>query len=95
VIQLTGIPEKIMVSTLVNPYLDGNFGPIHQEITASEAGDEVILIACRMSAMNIVPVPEANSDPDAGIPRLYQWRFNLKTGNVSEQMLDDVASFPG
>lgn len=64
-------------------------------LNAYEAGDEVILIACRMSAMNIVPIPEANSDPDAGIPRLYQWRFNLKTGNVSEQMLDDVASeFP-
>lgn len=64
-------------------------------LNAYEQGDEVVLIACRMSSTNIVPTSQANPEPNAGIPRLYQWRFNLKTGQISEQMLDEIPSeFP-
>uniref|UniRef100_UPI000BBCE17C carotenoid oxygenase family protein n=1 Tax=Calothrix sp. NIES-2100 TaxID=1954172 RepID=UPI000BBCE17C len=62
---------------------------------AYEAGDEVVLIACRMNSTTVLEVEDTPADPDANIPRLHQWRFNLRTGTVSEQRLDDVAAeFP-
>lgn len=60
-------------------------------LNAYEEGDEVVLIACRMNSMDIFVSPEEKK-PDVGIPLLYQWRFDMGTGNVTEQMLDDVPS---
>ncbi len=41
------------------------------------------------------PAAETASDPNENSRPLYEWRFNLSTGTVREQVLDDVSSeFP-
>ncbi|WP_445253190.1 carotenoid oxygenase family protein [Nostoc sp. 106C] len=68
---------------------------VFHTLNAYEAGDEVVLIASRMSSTSVLVSEDNQLDPDANIPRLHQWRFNLKTGTVREQQLDDVAAeFP-
>lgn len=68
---------------------------IFHTLNAYEEGDEVVLIACRMNSTNILGSQDSQPDPEADIPRLYRWRFNLSTGKVSEEMLDDVpCEFP-
>ncbi|MFN6564071.1 MAG: carotenoid oxygenase family protein [Nostoc sp. ChiSLP01] len=68
---------------------------VFHTLNAYEEGDEVVLIACRMSSTTVLIVDDSQPDPEANIPRLYRWRFNLTTGTVREEMLDDVASeFP-
>jgi carotenoid cleavage dioxygenase-like enzyme len=68
---------------------------VFHTLNAYEAGDQVVLIACRMSSTTVLVSEDTPADPDGNIPRLHQWRFNLKTGTVSEQRLDDVpAEFP-
>ncbi|MBU7584249.1 MAG: carotenoid oxygenase family protein [Nostoc sp. TH1S01] len=67
---------------------------VFHTLNAYEQGDEVVLIACRMSSTSVLGFNGVD-DPDANIPRLHQWRFNLKTGAVSESRLDDIAGeFP-
>ncbi|WP_199322686.1 MULTISPECIES: carotenoid oxygenase family protein [Calothrix] len=61
---------------------------------AYETGDEVVLLGCRMSSTTVLG-DDNSSDPDANLPRLHEWRFNLKTGTVSDKRLDDIpAEFP-
>ncbi|MBD2242470.1 carotenoid oxygenase family protein [Nostoc sp. FACHB-888] len=68
---------------------------VFHTLNAYEEGDEVVLIACRMSSTTVLSLDDSQPDPDANIPRLHRWRFNLNTGTVREEMLDDVASeFP-
>ncbi|MGB3512356.1 MAG: carotenoid oxygenase family protein [Microcoleaceae cyanobacterium] len=68
---------------------------IYHTLNSYEEGDEVVLVACRMSASNVFVTDEGERDPDGDIPYLYRWSFNLKTGAVKEEKLDDVASeFP-
>ncbi|MEH2053692.1 carotenoid oxygenase family protein [Nostoc sp.] len=68
---------------------------VFHTLNAYEDGDEVVLIACRMSSTTVLSSDESQLDPEGNIPRLYRWRFNLTTGTVREEMLDDVASeFP-
>ncbi|MBD2495032.1 carotenoid oxygenase family protein [Nostoc sp. FACHB-280] len=67
---------------------------VFHTLNAYQQGDEVVLIACRMSSTSVLGVNGVD-DPDGNIPRLHQWRFNLKTGAVSESRLDDIAGeFP-
>ncbi|MBE9205331.1 carotenoid oxygenase family protein [Nostoc sp. LEGE 06077] len=67
---------------------------VFHTLNAYEQGDEVVLIACRMSSTSVLGF-SGIEDPDANIPRLHQWRFNLNTGAVSESRLDDHAGeFP-
>ncbi|WP_413201304.1 carotenoid oxygenase family protein [Nostoc piscinale] len=67
---------------------------VFHTLNAYQQGDEVVLIACRMSSTSVLGVNGVD-DPDGNIPRLHQWRFNLKTGAVSESRLDDTAGeFP-
>ncbi|MBK1987769.1 carotenoid oxygenase family protein [Sphaerospermopsis aphanizomenoides BCCUSP55] len=67
---------------------------IFHTLNAYEAGDEVILIACRMSSTTVLE-NGSSTDPTANLPFLHRWRFNLSTGAVTEEMLDDVpAEFP-
>jgi carotenoid cleavage dioxygenase len=66
---------------------------IFHTLNAYEDKDEVVLIACRMSSTTILG--STNTDSDADIPLLHRWRFNLNTGKVHEEKLDDVAAeFP-
>jgi carotenoid cleavage dioxygenase len=64
---------------------------------AYEDGDEVVLIACRANSTNVLmdagqPPQEGQADQS---PRMHRWRFNMKTGTVTEEGLDDVPSeFP-
>ncbi|MCC5638556.1 carotenoid oxygenase family protein [Nostoc sp. CHAB 5844] len=67
---------------------------VFHTLNAYEQGDEVVLIACRMSSTSVLGFNGVD-DPDANIPRLHQWRLNLKTGALSESKLDDIAGeFP-
>jgi carotenoid cleavage dioxygenase-like enzyme len=68
---------------------------VFHTLNAYEEGDEVVLVACRMSSTNVLISDDTHPEPDGDIPRLHRWRFNLNTGKVREEMLDDVASeFP-
>lgn len=68
---------------------------VFHTLNAYEEGDEVVLIGCRMSSTTVLVDTDNQADSDGNIPRLHQWRFNLKTGTVREQQLDDVAAeFP-
>ncbi len=67
---------------------------IFHTFNAYQEGMEVILIACRMSFTNVL-AQDSQREKEGDIPRLHRWRFNLSTGKVSEEMLDDVpAEFP-
>ncbi len=75
-------------------------GYLYHAINAWEEGDEIVMDGCRMQS----PVPRGSGEGgelarmmawltmDA---RLYRWRFNLKTGKVSEGWRDDlICEFP-
>ena len=73
---------------------------IYHSVNAWEDGDEIVMIACRISN----PLPRSHHSAEPHIPRLYflrlaptlhEWRFNLKTGETREKQLDDVyTEFP-
>jgi len=68
---------------------------IFHTLNAYEQGDEVVLIACRMNSTNVLVSGDQFRYPDADIPCLHRWRFNLSTGAVHEERLDDVpGEFP-
>ncbi|REJ74011.1 MAG: 9-cis-epoxycarotenoid dioxygenase [Acidobacteria bacterium] len=76
--------------------------------TNARGEEEVVLVACRMPRTDVATPPghstdgpahgngdgrAARSPEEAGRP--HRWRFNLTTGAVSEEQLDDLASdFP-
>jgi carotenoid cleavage dioxygenase len=73
-----------------------------------ERGDAVVLLACRLESTMVASAPPGHStqahghghgngrrgrDDDHG--RMHRWRFDLGTGEVTEQALDDAPSdFP-
>ncbi|MDJ0553535.1 MAG: carotenoid oxygenase family protein [Microcoleaceae cyanobacterium MO_207.B10] len=68
---------------------------VWHSLNAYEQGDEVVLLACRLKSVNVFMADDSDRFPDANIPYLYRWRFNLKTGAVKEEQLDDAPSeFP-
>ncbi len=68
---------------------------VFHTLNAYEEGDEVVLLACRMSSTTVLMSEDSQPNLDGNIPRLHQWRFNLQTGTVSETQLDDIAAeFP-
>lgn len=79
---------------------------VYHTVNAYESGEEVILVAYRMDATELfIPKPKNSSDfiknnekkskIEPEITKLYRWRFNLSTGQVKEEMLDDeIAEFP-
>ncbi|MFM6751447.1 MAG: carotenoid oxygenase family protein [Dolichospermum sp.] len=68
---------------------------VFHTLNAYEVGDEVVLIACRMNSTNVLISNDTYSDTLEGIPFLHRWRFNLSTGTVTEEQLDDVpGEFP-
>lgn len=68
---------------------------VFHTLNAYEAGDEVILIACRMNSTNVLISQDTHRDKKGDIPFLHRWRFNLSTGAVTEEQLDDVpGEFP-
>ncbi|MBW4463378.1 MAG: carotenoid oxygenase family protein [Nodosilinea sp. WJT8-NPBG4] len=73
---------------------------VFHTLNAYEDGDDIVLMACRTGSTNVLGTsPDAhegdNRQVSNDVPLLYQWRFNLKTGAVQEQALDDRAcEFP-
>jgi carotenoid cleavage dioxygenase len=68
---------------------------VFHTLNAYEEGDEVVLIGCRMNSTNIIGSNDKQPVDSDSDPKLYRWRFNLSTGGVREEMLDDVPSeFP-
>ncbi|MFN3258729.1 MAG: carotenoid oxygenase family protein [Ilumatobacter sp.] len=70
---------------------------VFHTLNAHEEGDEVVVRGCRIrelwrTSADIGDPDQTNAD-DA--PRMWEWRFNLSTGAVSERQLDDRSSeFP-
>ncbi len=77
---------------------------VFHTLNAFEEGDEVVLDACRMSKVDLGSLDSTVTPTvedaltvmrDDSSSRLYRWRFNLKTGAVKEEPLDDAPSdFP-
>lgn len=73
---------------------------VFHTLNAYEAGDEIVLIACRMGSTSVLGASPGAHEGDnrqvqSDVPVLYRWRFNLKTGTLQEQPLDDRAcEFP-
>lgn len=69
---------------------------IFHTLNAYEEGDEVILVACRMEATNVLGAADDPEKAKQGdIPILTRWRFNLKDNSVKEEALDEIPSeFP-
>ena len=65
---------------------------VFHTLNAYEDQDEIVLVACRMSSTSVLKADDSQTDPEADIPRLHRWRFNLSTGKVQEEMLDDVSA---
>jgi carotenoid cleavage dioxygenase-like enzyme len=73
---------------------------VYHTINAYEVEDEIVMTGCRIDN----PIPSCAHDDEPHIPRLYflrlhpfltRWRFNLKTGEMKEEKLDDVPTeFP-
>ncbi len=73
-------------------------------LNAYEDGDEVVLLACRANSTGLLGTTDAAlgqghehkfSTDEADRSRMHCWRFNLVTGAVKEQQLDDVPTeFP-
>lgn len=72
---------------------------IYHTINAYEEGNSIVLVACRVEN----PIPSAPRFPHCApqlyeielAPCLFRWRFDLKTGQVYEEQLDDLfTEFP-
>jgi carotenoid cleavage dioxygenase len=67
---------------------------MYHSVNAWEAGDEIVLIGCRVEDPFPTPLP---SDGRYGAmlanlrvrARLHRWRFDLRTGKTREEPLDD------
>ena len=68
---------------------------MYHTIRAFEEGDEIVLTGCRIEN----PIPDQQDEQQNGpaiarldsihlVPYLYEWRFNLKNGEVYEKLLD-------
>jgi carotenoid cleavage dioxygenase len=69
---------------------------VFHTLNAYEEGDEVVLVACRMNSTNVLVEDPTPVETEGEQARLYQWRFNLNTGQVREEALDDcISDFPG
>jgi carotenoid cleavage dioxygenase len=76
---------------------------IFHTLNAFEEGDEVVLDACRMASVDLSALDStavtdqtvrAQMNPESS-PRLHRWRFNMVTGGVQDEALDDAPSdFP-
>jgi carotenoid cleavage dioxygenase len=68
---------------------------VFHTLNAYESDDEVVLVACRMNSTTVLMSDQTPIETEGDIARLYRWRFNLNTGTVREELLDERASeFP-
>ena len=57
---------------------------------AWDDGDAVVLTGCRMQSTDVLQGASANDDEIVG--KMHRWRFDLATGEIEEQPLDDRGS---
>jgi carotenoid cleavage dioxygenase-like enzyme len=67
---------------------------VFHTLNAYEVGDDVVLIACRMGSTSILGASPGSHEGDnrqiqSDVPLLHRWQFNLKTGAVQEEAIDD------
>ncbi|XP_050880783.1 carotenoid 9,10(9',10')-cleavage dioxygenase [Lathyrus oleraceus] len=55
-------------------------------INSFENGDEVVVRGCR-SLDSLIPKPDSSSNNYESLSRCYEWRLNMKTGEVKEKYL--------
>ena len=68
---------------------------VFHTLNAYEEGDEVVVVACRMNSTTVLVSDQTPGENKGDSARLYRWRFNLSTGTVREEALDDRPSdFP-
>lgn len=68
---------------------------IFHTLNAYEDGEEVVLVACHMNGTTVLNASNTANKSNSDIPQLHRWRFNLSTGAVVEERLDDIPSeFP-
>jgi carotenoid cleavage dioxygenase len=68
---------------------------VFHTLNAYEEGDEVVLLACRLNYTNVLMSKPTPVESEGDCAPLYRWRFNLRTGTVQEEALDDRSSdFP-
>ncbi len=81
VIPRHGAPEDVR-------WFDVSIGFVFHTVNGYEEGDEVVLEACRSPKTNVVGAdPDTKADSN-DTPYLYEWRLNMKTGEVKERFLD-------
>ncbi|AUT04551.1 9-cis-epoxycarotenoid dioxygenase [Nostoc sp. CENA543] len=71
---------------------------VYHTANAYEEGDEIVLLGLRMPSTNLL-IPsdstELGQSSDCEIAKMCRWRINLKTGVVTEKLLDDqITEFP-
>ena len=68
---------------------------VFHTVNAYEEGEEVVLIACRMNGTTVLNASDNAGERNSDIPQMHRWRFNLSTGAVVEEQVDDIPSeFP-
>ncbi|MGB1253523.1 MAG: carotenoid oxygenase family protein [Candidatus Promineifilaceae bacterium] len=81
---------------------------VYHTVNAWEEGNNVVLVGCRMEKTDVIAPPPGHSTKTAGhsmkietsskpqnLAHLHRWTFNLITGQMHEEQLDDrVAEFP-
>lgn len=73
---------------------------VFHTLNAYETEDEIVLFACRMGSTHVLGASPSRREGDnrqvgSDVPLLYRWRFNLSTGTVQEETLDDLpCEFP-
>jgi carotenoid cleavage dioxygenase-like enzyme len=60
----------------------------YHTVNAFEEGDEIVVEGCRSERNSIGDEVKPKAGDRRDLPMLYQWRFNLKTGEVQERALD-------
>lgn len=71
---------------------------VYHTANAYEEGDEIVLLGLRMPSTNLL-IPsddiEMGKSSDDEVAKMCCWRINLKTGVVTEKLIDDqVTEFP-
>ncbi len=60
----------------------------YHTVNAFEEGDEVVVEGCRSDRNSIGDEVKPGPGDRSDLPMLHQWRFNMKTGEVTEHKLD-------
>lgn len=70
---------------------------VFHTLNAHDDGDEVVVQGCRLNEIwrDSADIGDPDSTSDDSAPRMWEWRFDLSTGGVSERQLDERPSdFP-